>query len=306
MTGLLRAEVKRLTSRRLVRVLLLIFLGILLLTQLVAAARSREASASDRAIAAAQQQQCRSDQEVGMFPEGVSCEEAFAAPERRFVVREVLPEMAGGIGGTAALMAFVIGAAYVGADWAAGTMQALLFWEPRRGRVILAKAAALVGVTVAATAVLQLVGWSTSMLIGMTRGTTEGVTSGLQQSAFLTMGRGLVIVAFAALLGFAIAGLARVTGAAMGAGLGYFVLVELMLLSNLRPGWIRYLVGPNIAAVLANGVKVPSGKPQQTFEGFVVPDEFLLTGTRGTVTLAIYLVIVVGAFAVSFHRRDVT
>ena len=263
MTGLLRAEVRRLTSRRIARVYGALFLGGILLVQVIAFFRSNHS-------------------------------EAAALNGTLFRAAEVLEEMAGGVAGTAALVSFIVGASYIGAEWGAGTMQALLFWEPRRHRVILAKAAALVGVMVVFTAVMQAVGWSTTMLVGSTRGTTDGVTSAIQSDAFGTMLRGLFVVAFTGLLGFAIAGFARVTGAALGVGFLYFAIVE-QVIAGLRPGWISYLISPNVAAVMADGIEDDRGSR-------IVE----LTAGRGIAVLLVYLVLFVGAFSVAFDRRDVT
>lgn len=304
MTGLLRAEVRRLTSRRLARVLAAVFLGILLLTQIVNAVKSHEATPQDRAQVTSIREECEAQKVRGEFPAEIDCAEIYGDPDPRFSAAEVLPEMAGGVAVAAAIVAFVVGASYIGAEWGAGTMQALLFWEPRRHRVILAKAAALVGVLVAFTALMQAVGWSTTMLVASTRGTTEGVTGAVQSDAVGTMLRGMFVLSFTGLLGFAFAGLARVTGFALGAAFGYFVILE-QVIAGLRPGWFRYLVSPNIAAVMSGGIDDIGADSGDSFEG-AVGRAFRLTAGRGMLVLSVYLVVVVGAFSVSFSRRDVT
>lgn len=305
MTGLLRAELRRLTSRRLFRILGLVFLGILLLVQLVGAVRSREANAEERLQMEVALAECRS-QPQQVQPDGevltANCDEIAGFYDPRYRASEQLPEAVGAVAVGGMLMAFVMGASFAGAEWAAGTMQALLFWEPRRGRVVAAKALALAGGMAAFVVVMHAIGIGTTLLVGSTRGTTEGLTSGIVQSEVLTALRGLVAATFTGLLGFAVAGLARVTGAALGAAFVYFAIVE-QVIGGLRPGWIRYLVAPNVAAVLTNDLDVPAGRPSENdFSDPVIT----LTAGRGTLTLAVYLAIALGAFYAVFSRRDVT
>jgi ABC-type transport system involved in multi-copper enzyme maturation permease subunit len=311
--GLFRAEVLRLTSRRLVRVLAVVFLGVLLLVQVVAAARSHSDEESMRRATAeayeehqAGVEMCLRDQEAGTGPSDVVCEGGQPIPyDTRYRADENLPNMANGLAVASALVAFVVGASYIGADWHAGTMQSLLFWEPRRQRVVLVKALALVTVLLAFTAVVQAVGWATTMLVASTRGTTAGVTSGLHQSAFLTMLRGMLVVTFSGLLGYAVSGLARLTGAALGAAFAYFAIVE-NVVRGLRPGWARFLVTENVTALLTKSMEVPPASSTR-FDDYYFSERFyVLTGVRGAVTLGIYLVLLVGLFALTFNRRDVT
>ena len=61
------------------------------------------------------------------------------------------------VAGIFAFMAFLVGATAAGAEWSAGTMQSLLYWEPRRVRVMVAKVAALAAaVVVRGSGVLRL------------------------------------------------------------------------------------------------------------------------------------------------------
>src|SRR4051794_41844121 len=60
-----------------------------------------------------------------------------------------------GFGNAFAVVSFVIGATSGGAEWAARTMEALLVWEPRRGRAVLAKAGARSTVGASGTGVAQ-------------------------------------------------------------------------------------------------------------------------------------------------------
>jgi hypothetical protein len=296
-SGLFRSELLRLTSRRLLRVSVLVFLGILLLSQVVAAAQSRPLTEAERAAVAVAQveardaaERCEASRPPELSPAEYSCKTEVDMPRALYSAHEVLPELAKAMATMTALLAFIIGASYVGADWQTGAMQALLFWEPRRGRVVLAKAAALAVVLVVVAAVVEALCWGSTLLVAATRGTTEGVTGGLLASTFLTTLRGTGVVLFAGLAGFAIAGLARVTAAALGAALGYLLLVELIL-RGLKPRLADYFVLPNSSAVVNNGAEGALGT---------------IGGGRGAVTLALYLVLLVGAFYAAFSQRDVS
>jgi ABC-type transport system involved in multi-copper enzyme maturation permease subunit len=325
-TGLLRAELRRLSSRRLVRVLaVLAVLAILFVegraflvsdrnvaaAQRQATARAAEFQANARKYQAQADKDCNEAKTRGDMPQEIPCPGIGQVPDAaafyrdpRLHVRRVLKDGAGGVTVAVAVLAFVVGASFVGAEWNAGTMQALLFWEPRRGRVLLAKAVALVAGMLTLATVLQAIVYGLTMLTGATRGTTEGVTTGLQLATLLTVLRGFVVVSFTALLGYGIAGLARVTGAALGVAFGWFVILENLIRAKL-PGWERFLVTNDIAAVLVKKQSVAPADGHR-FDQFGVERAYRLTATRGTVTLAVYLVLVVGAFVVTFRRRDVT
>lgn len=327
MRGLLSAEALRFRSRRLVRIAALIALAILLLTLVRLFFASSRDVTDARARAEKQYELQKEDCERGgggapgsespggdTVPPGVSCPyfvdetgtyrtlpaDAFF-DDPRIQARTALRITAVAVAAAMAMFAFIMGASFVGAEWNAGTMQALLFWEPRRVRVLVAKAAALVAGVVVITAAVEAVGFGGMYLITATRGSTAGVTGGLVTSVVLTMLRGTVVVSVAALLGYAIAGLCRVTGAALGGAFLYFLILE-QILAGLRPGWQRFLFGANMGAVLAKKIDVADAHgrldaPQHIYH---------LTAGRGLVTLAVYLVVLLGAFFVTFTRRDVT
>jgi hypothetical protein len=324
MGGLLSAEVLRFRSRRLVRILGAIALAVLLLTLarlfFVSSRDTTQARLRAEKEFALQKEGCQQNPGDGTqpggapVPAGVSCPyfiDETGTPRQvtvemllvdpRIHARKALRTVAVAVAGGAAMIAFVLGASFIGAEWNAGTMQALLFWEPRRVRVLVAKAVALVGGVVVMTAGLQAVGFGGMYLVTATRGSTAGVTGGVVMSVLLTMLRGMAVVSVTALLGYAIAGLARVTGAALGGAFLYFLILE-QILGGLRPGWQRFLFTANIAAVMAKKIDVATAKGR-----YGPPDlAYHLTAGRGAITLALYLAVLLGAFFVTFARRDVT
>jgi ABC-2 type transport system permease protein len=329
-TGLLKAEVRRITARRLVRVLgALALLAVLLVEgraflvsnrDLAAARRRAERIVADSAPSGQRLADiCESMKAGDAIPPETDCTSAEgqqlvreqfgpADPSQVYVdprlsARRELPKGARAVAVAVALMGFLVGASYIGAEWHHGTMQALLFWEPRRWRVLLAKALALVGVVMAFALALQVVVFGLTWLTAATRGTTAGLTGGLVTSVVLTALRGLAVVSVTSLLGYGVAGLARVTAAALGGAFVYFAIVE-NLVRGLRPGWQRFLFSENVSAVLLKHIPVAQAHQRLSFEGLIT--SYRLTGVRGVVTLAVYLGLLLGAFAVTFVRRDVT
>lgn len=315
MISLLRAEIRRFAARRLMRVLAA---GALVLLVLILGRVAMVHSNTFRQVDGVQQQEqaraeCERAKAQGHAPPDFDCDRIVFEPGPGFVdddrlhARTALGAAALGVAIAVGLLAFVAAASFVGADWHHGTMQALLFWEPRRGRVLFAKGAAAVAVPVAFLLVMEAVAYGLTYVIAATRGTTAGATSGLHTANLLLVLRGAVFVGVVALLGYAIAGLARITGAALGAAFVYFAILENVVMA-FRPGWERYLVSRNVSAILAKEVPVQPAGRRALFDesGFPFDNMYTLTGVRGAVTLAIYLAILLGAYYLVFTRRDVT
>ena len=320
MISLVRSEITRLTSRRVARVTALVILAIIVLTLgrlfLVSSNDAGPELAKAEAAAAAQRAQCEFAQQAaqnGQFegevgPEGFQCDQITASDffnDPRLVARDALRDGTKAVAVGVAIFAFAIGASYVGADWGAGTMQALLFWETRRGRVLFAKAAALVSVLVAFVAFATVIVYAGLWLIALTRGTTEGATGGFHVANVLTMLRGALLVSFTGLFGFAVAGLARHSGASLFGGFVYFVIVE-NLLRGLRPQWERWLLAENFSAVLNKRTPLFLEQAVSGIDELGRRDVYMLSGVRGSVMLGFYLALLLGAFYLAFTRRDVT
>lgn len=317
MIALIRAEVRRFTSRRLMRILAVAAIALLVVIlgriAMVSEVRTERPPAPPEFIVEQQREFCEQGKERGEIPPGESCEVQFDRQpyvvDERVHARDALRGAATAATVVAALLAFVAAASFVGAEWHHGTMQALLFWEPRRGRVLFAKAAAVVLVSLAFMVALQVLTYAGTYLIAATRGTTTGATSGLHLSNLLLALRGGVFVSIVALLSYAIAGLARITGAALGAAFFYFAILENVIMA-FRPGLERWLVTRNMSAILAQKFQVQPAHPPRGDAMF--HDEFFefrmytLTSSRGVLTLAVYLTILLGAYYLVFTRRDVT
>lgn len=261
MTGLISSEWLRLRSRRLVRILTVLFFAIW--TAVL----------------------------VGNFLSHHKTD----PPGKLMNTATILPEAAQLVGGAAlAVMAFIVGAAYAGADWQAGTIQALLFWEPRRARVMLAKVATLVMFVVLLGVVVLLYFLPGLYLVGSARGSTVGVNGDVWRDTVSSGGRGLAIAVFAGLLGFAVAHLTRNTGGALGAGFVWFAILE-SIVAGLRPQLTHLMIVPNIAAWI-------SGQFDYSVKGV----QHVIGRGQGGLYLLVVTTLAIGIATALFARRDVT
>jgi ABC-type transport system involved in multi-copper enzyme maturation permease subunit len=202
----------------------------------------------------------------------------------------------------AVLMAFLVGATAVGAEWHHGTLAALLLWEPRRTRVFAAKLAALL-ITTLALAVLAYAGtvggtWALARAIGEV-GT---FTAGELRSFVLAVGRGLALAAAAGALGFAIALTARRTAAALGALMAYLAVAEigLRLFADEAQGW---LLGSHVAAWLGNGFSYFVN--ECTLTAGCRTGRHVISLAESAVYLGVFTVVVLAGAAAIFRRREV-
>jgi hypothetical protein len=155
-----------------------------------------------------------------------------------------------------AIIAWLLAASYIGAEWRTGMMGTLLTWEPRRIRVMIAKAIAAVLVSFVIVMVLQ------ALLVGALypaaayRGTTAGTNQAFWRSFSYVGLRSGALAAMAAILGFAAGALGRNTAAGLGAGFVYLAVIEGGLLGGLIPSVRPWLIVGN-AIVFINNERNP-------------------------------------------------
>lgn len=326
--SLLRAEAHRLWSRRFIR--LLVVVGALGFAAALALASTRYAQPSAEVTADAQRrleqvlaegtayhQQCLTRE----VPQGASPEEfcgqaptaeLYGGPEqfidkRPFqLVQEGLTG-AGMVAGATAASAFLIGATWIGAEWSSRSLVALLFWEPRRVRVLGAKLAVLVGATAVLAASAQGVWAVAARVLASTRGVSTA-PPGFAGDLAATAGRGVLLTVLVGLLGFALAHLMRSTAAALGIGFVYFAIVE-SAVRGVRPGWQEWLLTNNAAALVQEG-----GGRYYVYEQFFDADgvfqytdrEVVVSNLHGGVVLTVAVLVAVGVGTLLFSRRDLT
>ncbi|MBE1486632.1 ABC transporter permease subunit [Plantactinospora soyae] len=337
--NLYTTELRRLRKRRFVRYLTLAGLLVLIAVavgmfftnqkvgpaQLAAAERAADREYEQNLTFTRQHRaECDKAKAAGNAPEGAfpeDCSLIQPPPREMFQAQWHLPatfEFRKEFGGTVttltavlALVAFIGGASFVGAEWSTGGMMNLLLWRPQRIRVLLTKLGALLsavcGVTVVAAAVWTASFWATATY----RGSTERMTSGVWQSFGLTGLRGLILVLVAGALGFGLASLGRHTALALGGVLGVMVVGQFGLGIVLDMAQVRFveiwLLPTYLLAWMNKKVTLQDYDAcQASFTGECRPATFDVTWQSSSILLAVSLVLVLGAAIWSMRRRDIT
>lgn len=153
------------------------------------------------------------------------------------------------------MFSWLVGASAIGAEWGNRTVSALLTWEPRRSRVLVTKAAAAAVSTALWVIALEIV-WTAVMMPVANDG--GGFTGGMVFSWGEYVGfagRILAVCVIASVLGFSLATIGKNTGAALGGGMAYLLIVESLVRAYL-PDWDQWLLSTNIVRVAERGADV--------------------------------------------------
>jgi ABC-2 type transport system permease protein len=302
MATLVGIEIKRFLARRLFRVLVVLALLGIVIAGVVVFFRSSDEPPSTRVVVTDPALEAEIDRcqrgEFGPLPDGDTeptrreCMDFMGVqnPDPRYHLAGVR-ETFMGTAVPLAVMAWLLGASFIGAEWQKGTMATTLLWEPRRTRLLAAKAIACCVTVFAVFVVLQIVLALALTPAGVLRGTTEGIDGGWLRSSAGVLGRGGIVAVVAAMMGFSIAGLGRNTAAALGVGFLYMTVIE-GLVRGLRPNWVPWLLADNAAL-------------------FITDDPLLMPALdRSTTEAGLLIVAYAAAFtvagAVVFRRRDIT
>jgi hypothetical protein len=190
------------------------------------------------------------------------------------------------------IIGLFLGASFGGADWHTGTMATLLTWEPRRLRVMLARAVVTAAVVFALALAVQALLAGTFWLGATLRGSTELLPEDFWRDAWETMLRVGAIAVAAAGIGLGLATIGRNTAAAIMVLFGYLALFE-VLFRGLRPTIAGWLLITNMAvAVDARQVEID----RQTIIGVA----------HAGVVVALWTAAVVALGTLAFRTRDVT
>ncbi|RSM46598.1 ABC transporter permease [Actinoplanes sp. ATCC 53533] len=210
-----------------------------------------------------------------------------------------------------AVMAFVIGASFVGAEWSSGGMMNLLLWRPRRLEVLGTKLAALL-VNLALFTVAVSAAWTGLFaLTAGTRGTLARMTSGAWQSIVLMELRGLVLVLVAGALGFGLASLGRHTATALGAAIGVVIVLQVglgIVLSMAGAPFVEAYLAPTwIQAWLDKSTVVTHWDScyYSSVQGCAA-ETLTITWPVAGAAFAAVVVLVVGAAMWTMRSRDIT
>lgn len=303
MRGLLAGELRRVLARRLVRVLALLAVAGIALAGVLVFVRTEKVDAGQLAgRRRAAQQRIEACVRNGTYapPELATESEAhredycrLGPPAQVRDARFKLRELKGVLQGTTAplvVVAWLIGASVIGADWQSRTVTTLLTWEPRRVRVLLAKALACIAVAAVFAVLTEALLGAALLPSALVHGTTAGTGSTWLRSVAGVVLRGTALVSIATAVGFAVASVGRNTAAALGLGFAYFVVIE-NVVGSFIAGFRRWLL-------LGNAIVLVSGKDQ----GGEVAGRSVLGA--GLFLTAVALALLAGA-ALIFQRRDV-
>lgn len=326
--GLVRAELRRLRLRRLVLLLTAVYflcLGAATVYNFAGYSSNDPAAlqqAYDRGIGLCEDNfgsaiAVDPEDQGDFVEEPFDCRAQVGTPENYAVnsreIYSVVDQLGDGITGTAAtfaVLAFLLGATSIGADWSAKTLPGALTWEPRRLRLLLGRLAALLGAVTGAAILAQGVHLLGAVAMARYRGTYTGVAQVVEfwPGAYAQMGRGVLLAGFFATAGFAIAVLLRSTAAALGVAFAYLTLGEI-LLRGVRPSLTPWLVSHNLDAWMSRGgADVTYFAETQTRTGeFEYQDITVhLSTQRGGAYLLLGCLAMLLIAGVFFRRRDIT
>ncbi len=299
---LFRSEFLRARSRRFVKVMLIVMIGLIALGLGIAALTAKPPT--DQQITAARTEyqrevaRCMREQIDPSNMEGQSKETfcavnatPFASDDSVIPLRD-LDEILRGLSQLMVLLAIVVGATLAGADWGANTMTTLLTWEPRRLRVLFTRALVVALVVIGVALILQGVFAGLFTLLTATRGSTDFLPPDFWARVIATSGRVSLIAAAFGLMSFAVGMIGRSTVAALAVLFGYLIAIE-GVLAGFRPK-----VEPFLAIRAA--IVVINRQPLVTVSGLIVDTQ------RAVTVLAIYVVGLLVVAGLLFRRRDVT
>jgi hypothetical protein len=324
--SLFRAELHRFRARRFIRLLLLLATLGWALAVVIALFHYGTPTAADHAQARQSMQQVIAESEQSRqrclsnpqaAPPGASPEEVCGPPlqasdldENSFLPKQPFDLASNasrgaiGFGAAAAVLGFVIGATWIGAEWSSRSLVALLFWVPRRMSVFGAKIAVLT----LAGALLGLVaeaGWlAMATLLRAVDGNGQALPAHFWNNLFAVQGRAVLLTVLITLLGFGLTNLIRNTGAALGAGFVYFAIVETAV-GALRPAWEPWLLSSNAAALVSSGGLKLFIFDRAGRNGFTEPRIYLLHNLQAGIELTAVVVVIIGIGVWLFNRRDV-
>ena len=326
--SLVKAEIHRFRARRFIQVVVGIGVLIWIVATVIGLLNFGTPTDADFADARAQLEQVVTEQEGFRqqclddpgIPEGTSPEQWCGPPvtEESFGgVEQFLDKAPFDLAGTgtagalafaalSAALAFVIGATWIGAEWSTRSLVALLFWVPRRFRVIGTKLAVLVGAA-ALFGVVAPLGWLA--MAGIWRalvGTDDALPDGFWGDLLQTQARGVLLTVLAAALGFGLTNLVRNTGAALGIGFVYVVIVETAVRA-MRPYWDPFLLSSNAIGLVQDGGYTLMIWDDQNIgpSGEWEPVEYYLGHLQSGILLTTVALVLVGLGTWLFARRDI-
>ncbi len=217
---------------------------------------------------------------------------------------EKVPDEGGaGVAVTLAGLVMIIGATFAGADWASGSMSNQLLFDPRRGRIWLAKATAVaLGCAAIAVAGLALF-WLLVVATAQVRDIE--VAGAVWREMFGLGGRTAALAAASGIGGFALSMLLRSTVGTLGLMLVVAVGGSLIISALPIDGNGRWMLSNNVLGVLMDGYDYYDDSVCADPFGMDCNAEQVLTLGEGLRYLGGILAPLLAVSAWSFRRRDV-
>jgi hypothetical protein len=340
MKGLVKAEVRRLTKRRITRLMvLLLVLGLGTIAVAFTVASQKIGPAQVAAAEADAQRQY--EQALGWHRDMVAqCEAAKARGED--VTQRFPPECGNGpqyapqpehfdaswnlpyefdfreqfgvfisvFAGIVALFGFIVGASYVGAEWHSGGMMNLLLWRPRRLPVLLTKLGVLLGGVLGLTVVLGALWTAVFWFIGRYDGRTGEMTQGAWESFALSGVRGVGLVLAVTAVAFGLASAGRHTAMALGAAVGVGVVSEIGIRIALAIGGVRFgdrwVLSTYALAWFEKKWELVDYQSCNFTMGECQPDTFIVTWQQSALVFGVGTAAVLAAAIWLMRSRDIT
>lgn len=214
------------------------------------------------------------------------------------------------IGILGAVGSFLLAATFIGAEWSTKNMVGWLLHEPRRTRLLGAKALAITVFVATVSAVVQLAWMLTSWLLINERGT--GINSDSAGSSFRTywsesaatdIRAGLAAIA-TAWVGFGLANVARSTAACLGIAFCYIAIIE-SAIRWLTPSLQPYMFSNDmIAWISQGGLTLNAGLTYNQRDHLLEPAHIYVSTPQGGLVLVVYGLTVLAVAFWTFRRRD--
>ncbi len=311
---LLRSELLRARSRRLVPMVIVGGLVAIVVGLGIAAINADQPSAAQVAEAQARYdkyfQRCLDSQEQangGQLPPGYADAEEYcretSGPYLDGVLLRDLDVILQGIATFVILLGTLLAASLGGADWTNNTMTTLLTWEPRRVRVFFTRALVVVMFVAVITVFLQVVFAGVYALVAATRGSTLFLPSNFVTDVAATIGRVSAMAIALGLVAYVVAMIGRSTVSSLGAVFGYLILFE-GVIAGFRPS-IQGSLLVRGASVIVSQQPILDYRHGYGFDGYGAAS-ILMDVHRAWIVVAVYVVVLTALSVLQYQRRDVT
>lgn len=205
-----------------------------------------------------------------------------------------------------AVVGVVAAATWIGGEWSSRSMVGLLFWEPRRWRVHLVKAAVITIAAVVVAILVEALWTASAYALAHLRG-DGAAPDGFVGQLLGIEARGVALVACATLIGYAVAGLIRNTGATLGIAFVYFAVVETAVRAISESAQAGLITVNAIALVTRGGFVYYTYDDTQDASGMYTGTavEHTVTNLQGGLVLAGVAVALTAVSGLVLARRDV-